>query len=391
MSFSSNPPPSTSVKLLSRRKYLGAPDHHVNSPPTSFRNPWPSAKAASPSVMSLLATRFGWGNEKKNYVPVPSTRDELVKIRTPNWGFDQQDKLRATWFGHASFLAELPVADGAKRGLRILLDPVFATQMGPWARIGPKRFSPLPCALEDVPDVDLVLISHNHYDHLDVDAIRTLYARRTNAVHFLCGLNNKSWFVSCGIPADQVTELDWWDEIEATVDGVGSAKIVCTPAQHTSARTPSDRNCTLWCSWVVQNISDGNRKNLFFAGDTGYRSITKEDLNTNEKSLPRCPAFEEIGELYGPFDLALLPIGCFLPRTFMSLVHCAPEDAVCIHQDIKSKKSIGMHYGTIRGGISGQYEEVTLPPRRFEEKAREAGLKWGEEIGLCDIGETVAV
>ena len=341
----------------------------------------------------MLSMRMGWGDNKRNFVPVPSTREDLVQIRTPTWGADQPESLRATWFGHASFLVETPVQKGAERGVRILLDPVFADCMGPMQRLGPKRFSPLPCALEEVPDVDLVVISHNHYDHLDVDVIRYLHERRRRKVHFLCGLNLKKWFVSCGIGEGDITELDWWDEVEISVDGIGSVKLACTPAQHASARTPTDRNHAMWCSWVIQTTESETSKHLFFAGDTGYRAISKEDIDNDidESTIPHCPAFAEIGEEYGPFDLALLPIGCFLPRTFMSLVHCAPEDAVCIHKDIRSMKSIGMHYGTVRGNLSGQYEEVTLPPRRFEEKAREAGLKWGNEIGLCDIGETVAV
>lgn len=95
--------------------------------------------------------------------------------------------------------------------------------------------------------------------------------------------------------------------------------------------------------------------------------------------------------MYGPFDLALLPIGCYLPRAFMSPVHCAPDDSVEIHKDVRSKKSIGMHYGTIRGGLSAQYEDVREPPQRWKECCEKAGLKWGEDIGVCDLGETVAV
>jgi L-ascorbate metabolism protein UlaG (beta-lactamase superfamily) len=194
---------------------------------------------------------MGWGDEKKNFVPVPSTREELVKIRTPDFGIDHPNSLRATWFGHASFLVELPLEEGMERGVRILLDPVFAEQMGPMSRLGPKRFSPLPCTLDNMPEVDLVCISHNHYDHLDVDVIQELYARRKGKIHFFCALNLKKWFLACNIDDSHVTELDWWDEVEVGVEGVGSVKLGCTPAQHASARTPTDRNCALWCSWVI--------------------------------------------------------------------------------------------------------------------------------------------
>jgi L-ascorbate metabolism protein UlaG (beta-lactamase superfamily) len=219
-------------------------------------------------MFNLLATRFGLGEEKKNFVPVPSTRDELVNVRKPDWGVDKPNKLCATWFGHASFFVETHAANGINRGVRILLDPVFATQMGPWARFGPKRFSPLPCELEEVPEVDLVLISHNHYDHLDVDTVRQLYANRTRDIHFFCGLNTREWFVSSGVSADHVTELDWWDEVEVAVEGIGVVKLVCTPAQHASARTPSDRNHALWCSWVIEHATSESPKKLYFAGKT---------------------------------------------------------------------------------------------------------------------------
>ena len=401
--------PNIEIRRLPDAKTVDPPTHHVGNPPTSFTNPWPSYRG-HPGLFSALSARLGIG-EQKNFVPIPTTREHLVQVRKPDWGVDKPTKLRATWFGHASFFVETAVsstAPGAKRGIRILLDPVFANQMGPWAKMGPKRFSPLPCSLDDVPEVDAVLISHNHYDHLDVDVVKTLYANRTKDIHFFCGLNTKAWFLSCGLAETDVTELDWWEGVELRVKDVGSVNISCTPSQHWSGRKGTDNANALWCSWVVEETETEPSHKLYFSGinpslpfsridltmalgDTGYRSLTKEDEGKDEDSLPHCPAFAEIGQKYGPFDLALLPIGCFLPRSFMSNVHCSPEDAVCIHKDVRSKRSIGMHYGTIRGGISGHYEDVLVPPQRFKEKAELAGLKWGEEIGLCDIGETVAV
>jgi N-acyl-phosphatidylethanolamine-hydrolysing phospholipase D len=326
--------------------------------------------------------------------------------------------MKVTWIGHASFLveatAEAPSKENAtenkangtiegdteeRRGVRILLDPVFCEKMGPLGLVGPKRFSPPPCRLEDMPEVDVVCISHNHYDHLDVDAVKQLYfdKRRSKPLHFFCGLGTKSWFASCGVREEDVSELDWWDEVEVRVQNVGRVKLACTPSQHLSRRSAWDDCQMLWCSWVIEELGDGtppnrNRK-LFFSGDTGYRTVTDDDIATgkDESTLPHCPAFGEIGNRYGPFDLALLPIGCYTPRTFMSSVHCAPEDSIEIHKDIKSKRSLGMHYGTVRGGLSAQYEDVREPPRRWREFCEKEGLKWGEEIFLCDIGETVVV
>ncbi|KAF3928264.1 hypothetical protein AA313_de0208133 [Arthrobotrys entomopaga] len=363
------------------------PAHHVGNPPTSFRNPWPSAGGERTGWAALKFKFFS----KNTILPIPP-KEELVTVRSPDWGVDKRG-LKATWFGHASFLIETTSRKGADRGVRIFLDPVFGNRMSPVWFAGPKRFVPVPCKLEEVPGVDIFVISHNHYDHLELSTVKYVYATRgPGQVHFFCGLGLKKWFVSCGIHDDDVTELDWWDARQLKVDGVGSVNIICTPSQHDSNRTGTDQKQSLWCSWAIEEVAEdgqgGQGKKLYFSGDTGYRYVSEVD---NDTDRPPCPAFAEIGEKYGPFDLALLPIGCFLPREFMSTVHASPEDSICIHKDVKSKRSIGMHYGTIRAGISGQYEDVREPPRRWRECCEKEGYTWGKEIGLCDIGETVVV
>ncbi|KAL2350467.1 beta-lactamase superfamily domain-containing protein [Cryomyces antarcticus] len=374
------------------------PAHHVGKPPTSFQNPWPSFHKQS--ALSALQTRFA---RNRNFVPVPD-RSELVQIRTPDWGSNKAG-LKATWIGHASFLVETTCASGAQRGVRTLFDPVFSDRTSPVSFLGPKRYTPTPCKLDDVPDVDLVVISHNHYDHLDADTIRKLHSRRRGKIHFFCALGNAAWFHSIGIAEEEVTQLDWWDGVRVEVAGAGTVNLICTPSQHFSGRGLRDQGSTLWCSWVleevltepvvtegtlIQEVSPPRTRKLYFAGDTAYRGLPDPPPD-DESSLPTCPAFAEIGETYGPFDLALLPIGLYSPRSFMSSVHCAPEDSVCIHKDIRSKRSIGMHWGTVRGGISAQYEDVREPPRRWKEACKTEGLIWGTEAGLCDIGETVVV
>lgn len=417
--------------------------HHIGDPRTHFTNPWPSFKQAG--LMQALGTRFG---RNRNFVPVPENREGLVKIRKPDWGAvedPRSEALKATWIGHASWLVETgtsapaiqetPVDErnylavngteesGTGRGVRVLFDPVFSERTSPVKFIGPKRYTPTPCSIADLPDVDLVCISHNHYDHLDLDSIRELHAK-SRKTRFFCPLGIKDWFVSIGIAEDLVKELDWWEGASlSTPESDTTVNLVCTPAQHMSARSVGDQGKTLWCSWVLGETSvsgieeapsmpvmhDSIVKNLalfpsgplqeivgyrrlFFAGDTGYRHVDEaKPTHEEEASMPRCPAFVEIGAALGPFDLALLPIGLYTPRDFMSSVHCAPEDSVCVHKDVRSKRSIGMHYGTVRGGLSAHYEEVTEPPRRWEEACKKAGLNWGEEVGLCDIGETVVV
>lgn len=364
--------------------------HHVGHPPTSFQNPWPSFHAHS-WLDALITSR-----RNRDFKPVPP-RDQLVKIVSPDWGAGQAG-LKATWIGHASFLIETPGhGDGGGRGVRVLFDPVFSERTSPVSWAGPKRYTPTPCELAEVPDVDLVVISHDHYDHMDIETLRAIYERRKGQIHFLVPLRNAVRLHGMGIAAEDVTQLDWWEGVQVQVPSVGSVKLTCTPSQHFSGRALWDRMSTLWSSWVLECVdssptstgpSTASPLKLFFSGDTGYRYVPEE---ASEDSVPVCPAFREIGAEYGPFDLSLLPIGLYSPRHFMSPVHCTPEDTVCLHRDLRSRKSVGMHYGTVRGGISQYFEEVTEPPRRFREACETAGLVWGKELALLDVGETVVV
>ncbi|KAF2270348.1 Metallo-hydrolase/oxidoreductase [Lojkania enalia] len=386
-------PPSSTVNSLSPRRppnYSHPPSHHVGSPPTSFINPWPSYN--STSVQQAIKKRC---LSRRNFVPVPSDRSELVQVHKPDWGISTNG-LKATWIGHASFLIETAKAKNAERGLRILLDPVWSERVGPYGLLGPVRFTPTPCSIADVPEVDAVCISHDHYDHLDSDTLKKLNAKWKGHLRYFCGLGIKAVLVGLGIgiEAEQVTEMDWWDGVTLSKEGIGSVDVVCTPAQHRSGRAPWNFDGTLWCSWVVKEARDAGDepKRLYFSGDTGYCYVPSDDqLSHHNAPYPPCPAFSEIGELYGPFDLALLPIGCFQPRSLISGQHSSPDDSVAIHRDVKSKKSIGMHYGTFRGNLSAHYEPVTEPPLRWKNAAEAEGFRWNEEIGLCDIGETVVV
>ena len=371
-----------------------AKDHHVGQPPTSFRNPWSSAGEKN-VLGALLSARFG---SERTFVPVPQgpngTRsEELVKVVKPDFGVDEKHKLRTTWIGHASVFVEFPVKSGAERGVRVLFDPVFSERTSPFTWFGPKRYSPTPCTLDELPEVDIICISHDHYDHLDYDTISRLQQKYHGKIHFFVGLGIKNWFkqhVHCR--DEEVTELDWWDSCDVAVEGVGEVSLTCTPTQHTSGRTPFDAGQTLWCSWAVEGLD----KKLYFSGDTAYQAVGTPSP---------CPAFEEIGAVLGPFDIALLAIGLYSPPALLGKVHSTPEQSLCIHQDIRSKLSIGMHYGTFRGGISGQYEDVREPPKRWREAALKEDLWCGggvegdgghvncdkQGVGLCHIGETVAV
>ena len=372
--------------------------HHVGSPPTSFQNPWPSFDNANTTPFKAFQAKFS--RHKPPFVPVPQNREGLVNIREPDFGTGK-DGFKATWIGHASFLLESSTTKDSNgketglpggRGVRILCDPVWSERTSPSQWVGPKRYSAVPCELAEVGAVDVVVVSHDHYDHLDLASIKEIMRLRGENVVFLSGLGNAQWFHRQGVPKEQVREMDWWDGVEIAVKDVGSVKIYCTPTQHFSGRGPFDRGKTLWCSWTVVETTESNAKRCFFAGDTGYRSWPEENMDKEKiEEMPRCPAFKEVGETLGPFDLALLPIGLCTPRTFMSNVHCNPWDSVEVHKDIQSKKSVGMHYGTVRGGISQEYEDVKDPPRWWKLASEESGLKWGYETMLIDIGETIVV
>nr|POE65151.1 n-acyl-phosphatidylethanolamine-hydrolyzing phospholipase d [Quercus suber] len=392
---------STAVPVTVEKVDFAHPDpglsqaHHVGSPRAGFTNPWPSAKKLK--LFAALHTRFGQHPEK-NFVPVPKSLDgkrsvDLVKVQTPTWALHRNDCLRATWLGHASFLIELPAAPGASRGIRVLLDPVFSERTSPVNWAGPKRYTPTPCTVDELPDVDIICISHNHYDHLDQRTVTQLYTKRKGAIHVFAPLGNKTWFqqhVGCA-PTD-ATEADWWDSFSVTIPALGEMRITCTPAQHGSGRSVFDQNHTLWCGWALS----ANGKALYFAGDTAYQA---------QGTPSPCPAFRQIGETLGPFDLALLPIGLCTPQSFLGSVHATPEQSLEIHRQVAAKVSLGMHYGTVRGSISAHYEDVRDPPRRWRVAAERAGLWCGggvegggqpvdttrEGVGLCDTGETVAV
>lgn len=274
--------------------------------------------------------------------------------------------------------------------------------------MGPKRYTETPCDVKDIPIVDVVVISHSHYDHLSHPTVLELHKAHPNA-QFMVGLGLKKWFNDCGI--ENVVEMDWWNDVDlklspnsgekrisdaSSTDAAKSpsapntsseitARISCLPCQHTSARTAFDKGHTLWCSWAV---SSGG-KSVWFGGDTGYRAVPElpegvDDYGEEYKDLPHCPAFKQIGDLRGPFDLGLIPIGAYDPRYIMSPMHANPFDSVNIFADTKCKKAMGIHWGT----WVLTTEDVLEPPRLLKEAMRKKGLPETGVFDVCDIGES---
>ena len=261
----------------------------------------------------------------------PKDINDQLHLQVPDFGLGESQSnrtepaaMKATWLGHACFLLELAAPTGSERGPRILFDPVFVHRCSPFQFMGPGRYTgrpnsftkhpvmtvPVsyedpPCKLEDIPSVDIVVISHNHYDHLDTTSISTL--DRLHHPHFFAPLGNGASFKSLGIPAERTHIMDWWETRDVAVEGKethASFKIICTPSQHFTGRGVFDRFKTLWASWAV--VDDHTGAKAWFGGDTAYRTVREGD---NEDDVPFCPEFQNIGNKLGPFDLAMIPIG----------------------------------------------------------------------------------
>lgn len=377
------------IEPLPRQVNFGDKDHWKDSRGTLFVNPWASFNASAGGVSKLLKVALVHPEK----IPVPENIHEIYRVVPPIWSTNTQDKVRATWIGHATFVVELPRQHNDQRGIRILFDPVFSEYTSPAVAarlgLGPKRYSKLPCTTADLPEIDVVCLSHNHYDHLDLETVRFLESRTKGTMQYLCGLNNRRHFVAFGVDPERIHEMDWSETCKVTVDSLSSTfEATCCPAQHTSARTPFDTDQSLWCSWLIKSPETPctNTKKIYFAGDTGYRNTPGDDRT----GYPTCPVFKVIGEMFGPIDLALLPIGLYSPRSVMSNVHCCPEDAVDLHVDIKSRQSVGMHFGTFRGGLSRNFEDVLEPPLRMRKYAKELGLP-DDEFVTIDIGGSIDV
>lgn len=251
-----------------------------------------------------------------------------------------------TFINHVTFLIQL-------KELNILTDPVFSRRTSPFRFAGPKRVRAPGLELENLPPIHLVLVSHNHYDHMDLDSLRKL-KQKFDPV-FIVPLGNKKYFQALG--DEKVTELDWWQNHD-----LGSLKITLTPAQHWSSRNLWDRRRALWGGFLIQSQDHS----LFFAGDTGYG-----------------PHFSEIQKRLGPPKISLLPIGAYEPRWFMKASHMNPEDAVLAHRDLQSTLSIPMHFGTWQ--LTD--EAIDEPLQHLQEALQKLNVP-EQSFQILEVGET---
>jgi L-ascorbate metabolism protein UlaG (beta-lactamase superfamily) len=252
-----------------------------------------------------------------------------------------------TFVGHATFLLQFA-------GLNVLTDPIWSERCSPVSWAGPKRVRAPGIPFEALPRIDLVLLSHNHYDHLDLPTLRQLHAAHRPLI--VTTLGNRPFLAEEGI--EHVVELDWW---QAHVPRPG-VKVTVTPSLHFAARGFGDRFKTLWGGFVLATAAG----KVWFAGDSGYFD-----------------GFKTIGERLGPFDLGLIPIGAYEPRWFMEPVHCTPAEAMRIHRDARARRSLAMHFGCFPLADDG-FEQ---PVNDFHAAHAAAGLG-AEEFTLPEVGAT---
>ncbi|MEQ9146322.1 MAG: MBL fold metallo-hydrolase [Parvibaculaceae bacterium] len=322
------------------------PWHHL--PDGRFRNPKGSPKKNVPLRVALpyFAEMFG---RSFNKVEVPTShvlpREQAFESLN---AFLESEGDFLTWLGHASFLFRIA-------GKIVLTDPYLTSFAGP-AGLGPKRYVKSGIAIRDLPPIDILAVSHNHYDHLDERALAQLPGKGHMTV--VAPLRLGDFFRKRGFA--HVVDMDWYDEL--VLNGV---KVTALPVVHWSRRVGFDHNTSLWAGFAFKS----DEHHLFFGGDSGYG-----------------PVFKETGERYGPFDTALLGIGAYAPREMMRASHASPEEAVQMGLDLNARTLVGMHWGTVVLTQEPPFE----PPERFLAAGHEAGYD-DETLWIMKIGETRAL
>jgi N-acyl-phosphatidylethanolamine-hydrolysing phospholipase D len=321
------------------------PDHHTAD--GKFRNPWPDSEPRT------FADVFRWTMQRRRMTLAPTPPRNSFPTAAPNVIHPRAaaDQFSATWVGHSTVLLQMG-------GLNVITDPVFSQRAFPLQWMGPRRIVDPAIAIDALPPLDVILVSHSHYDHLDKPAVNAL-ARRHPKATWVTSLELGAYLRGFG--ARDIVELDWWQSAE-----VRGIKVTGTPARHFSARRAGDRNKTLWGGFALE--LQGRR--VYFAGDTAMH-----------------PLFGEIGTRCGPFDLVLMPVGAYDPRWFMHVVHVDPEEAVQAYLDVAGSNPLplmlALHWGTFR--LTD--EAMDEPPRRAEAEWKRRGLD-ASRLWIAKFGET---
>ena len=315
------------------------PYHHL--PDGTFRNP-----EGSPKRDENIKWSFKTFNKEKKKLKIEFPSNHVVEREKVLENLEKyKNDNYVAWIGHATFLIKLG-------NTTIITDPVFSKNMGPLI-FGPKRYVYPAINLKEIPEVNLFLLTHNHYDHLDYRTIKKFPYKKANVI---TPLKLGKYFTRNKF--NKVKEMDWYDQTQ-----VNDLKITLMPAVHWSKRTLTDDNKTLWGSFLIEYKD----KKIFFACDTGYGDV-----------------YKDLGKKYGPIDLTFINIGAydFRPMFEKSIYHTNPEEALNVAQDLKSKKVIGMHWGTAVLSL----EPIMEPPVRFKANAEKYGYKKQDAI-IFKIGE----
>jgi N-acyl-phosphatidylethanolamine-hydrolysing phospholipase D len=336
-----------------------SPHHHT---PAGFRNNHSDHTSRSlAEVLRWRANAARHGLPPPPREPIPRVAPALEPLRA-NAVASAAMRPSATWIGHATVWIQAG-------GFNLLTDPIFSERASPLRFVGPRRHQPPGVALADLPRIDVVLVSHNHYDHLDAPTVRALARQRGGPPLFAVPLGLKAWFAGLGL-GEHTVELDWWQS-HHLAGPLGTVELMLVPAQHWSARGLNDRMKTLWGGFAVF-APDAQ---VFFAGDTGYsRDFAEMRQRFAERQTPA---------LGGGFDLALIPIGAYEPRWFMAPQHVNADEAVRIHRDLGAKASLGIHWGT----FELTDEALDEPPRALRRARAEQAVHEDTFFTLA-IGET---
>jgi N-acyl-phosphatidylethanolamine-hydrolysing phospholipase D len=317
----------------------GAPAHHREG---GFANGEPGHPLASGWARTrFLLARILSSTFAPRSLTLPRADNDGAALRA------NRGDATVTWVGHATLLVQLD-------GVNILTDPNWSERASPLTFAGPRRYSAPGLRFEDLPPIHAVVVSHDHYDHLDVATVERL--AREHRPRFLVPLGMKAWFDELGI--EGVEELDWWDSRT-----LRALTFTSVPAQHFSGRGLLDRNRRLWTGWAVSGS-----KRFYFSGDTAHAAV-----------------FKEVGARLGPFDIAMVPIGAYLPPEIMKPVHTSPEEALTLTDDVRGRVLVAMHWGT----FDLADEPLDEPPQRLLAKARERGFDL-DRIWILRHGETRA-
>ena len=334
------------VLMTSCATYPNSSEHTLNRIQTSdqysagkFRNKQETQVFEWGKTWAIIKDYF----YNKSDRAVPETMPAIQQLSNDAFNLDNTEDLNFARLGHSTLLIQIS-------GKYVLTDPVFSERVSPVQWLGPKRFHPVPMDINSIKEIEAVIISHNHYDHLDEGSIKQL---KDKVNHFVVPLGIGDKLLAWGIAEDKITQLDWWENIK-----LDDIELVSTPAQHFSGRGITDSDKTLWSSWVIRN----QQHSLYFSGDTGY-----------------FPGFKDIGEKYGPFDYAFMECGAY--NELWRDIHMMPEDSLQAFKDVRGKVMVPIHNGTFDLSTHAWFDPM--------EKITQLAAENNTRISIPQIGQII--